>query len=56
MNATDAKTNLAELSGRAVIIGMLIGLVMTAASCYLDLVTVPHSVHQCVDLSKLQCS
>ena len=37
MTAPDTKTNLAELSGRAVLIGMAIGLVMTAANTYLGL-------------------
>ncbi len=37
MTAPDSKANLAELSGRAVLIGMLIGLVMTAANTYLGL-------------------
>ncbi|MEZ5391995.1 MAG: oligopeptide transporter, OPT family [Bryobacterales bacterium] len=37
MTAPDTKTNLAELSGSAVLIGMAIGIVMTAANTYLGL-------------------
>ena len=37
MTAPDSKTNIAELSGRALLIGLLIGLVMTAANTYLGL-------------------